>query len=88
MRDATIQMDQNAMFELTLTEVILRGRPGRHAMISATLEDCEEPTARRVFGGAHPLTSTGSRATCDTPRAALRPAKTPLIGRGCLMRHK
>ena len=35
-----------------------------------------EPTARRVFGGAHPLTTGVERALRDA-RAALRARETP-----------
>ena len=41
----------------------------------ATLEDTE-PTARRVFGGAHPLT-TGIEKDLRVTRAALRARETP-----------
>ena len=45
-----------------------------------TLEDTER-TARRVFGGAHPLTGN-IRETLQTARAALRARETPSSSSG------
>ena len=45
-----------------------------------TLEDTER-TARRVFGGAHPLTGN-IRETLQTARAALRACETPSSSSG------
>ena len=43
-----------------------------------TLEDAD-PIARRVLGGAHPLTE-GLRAICETREPRSAPAKTPSLG--------